>query len=543
MTDGDALYRAIVARPEDDTPRLVYADWLDENGHEEEAEFIRLECRLEESLPDHPEYTEWLDRREELRLWLQTHVPRQLKRRLPGIVRSALEGHNWWSQTSRGFPRFLLIDPIHGRLGAKGIRKLAATLEKAFAIIPTRRLVVSFPVVDDLAEFLKQPVVSSLNGITISTNEQAGDDAARIIAESKLLRNLRSAALNFSIGEAGADALSGSELFGQMDWFWLSTYQLTPQAIRSLGNGRWFRDLRELTLEDGLSAEAFEELCHLPLFPRLHTLDLSRNNFPVSSWQAFAGSRAFPQLTKLTLFESVMSNGQMTVLATANDIRLTALNLDMCSIGNEGARALITARWAETLRNLDLSRNLLGVSAATTIAGCGKFRALKRLNFAGNPIRGGGLKAIAESTTLQNLSTLLLSNCRDRNNAAMLSGDFQEFLQKLHMPNVRYLDLSNMPINSKAAQMLAGDKFRNLTRLRLAKCKLTDNAISALLSSPYLQGLIELDLSENHVKTGALPLTDRRILPRLSKCYLTENPLTPDLCRRLARRPGVIVPA
>lgn len=30
MSDGDALLRAILAHPEEDTPRLVYADWLDE---------------------------------------------------------------------------------------------------------------------------------------------------------------------------------------------------------------------------------------------------------------------------------------------------------------------------------------------------------------------------------------------------------------------------------------------------------------------------------------------------------------------------------
>lgn len=33
---------AICANPDDDTPRLVYADWLDENGDPDRAEFIRL---------------------------------------------------------------------------------------------------------------------------------------------------------------------------------------------------------------------------------------------------------------------------------------------------------------------------------------------------------------------------------------------------------------------------------------------------------------------------------------------------------------------
>lgn len=44
--DGDALLAAIRADPDDDTVRLVYADWLDERGEAERAEFIRVQCEL-----------------------------------------------------------------------------------------------------------------------------------------------------------------------------------------------------------------------------------------------------------------------------------------------------------------------------------------------------------------------------------------------------------------------------------------------------------------------------------------------------------------
>jgi uncharacterized protein (TIGR02996 family) len=46
MTDAAALLAAIRAAPDDDAPRLVYADWLDEHGHPERAEFIRLQVQL-----------------------------------------------------------------------------------------------------------------------------------------------------------------------------------------------------------------------------------------------------------------------------------------------------------------------------------------------------------------------------------------------------------------------------------------------------------------------------------------------------------------
>jgi uncharacterized protein (TIGR02996 family) len=39
----EPFLRAICENPEDDTVRLVYADWLDENGDPDRAEFIRLQ--------------------------------------------------------------------------------------------------------------------------------------------------------------------------------------------------------------------------------------------------------------------------------------------------------------------------------------------------------------------------------------------------------------------------------------------------------------------------------------------------------------------
>ena len=44
--DELALLRGVEAAPDDDLPRLVYADWLDEHGRHARAEFIRVQCEL-----------------------------------------------------------------------------------------------------------------------------------------------------------------------------------------------------------------------------------------------------------------------------------------------------------------------------------------------------------------------------------------------------------------------------------------------------------------------------------------------------------------
>src|SRR5437588_9917600 len=47
MTADEPFRRTIWERPDDDAPRLVYADWLEERGECDRAELIRLQCRGE----------------------------------------------------------------------------------------------------------------------------------------------------------------------------------------------------------------------------------------------------------------------------------------------------------------------------------------------------------------------------------------------------------------------------------------------------------------------------------------------------------------
>src|SRR5437764_12652126 len=51
MAENPALFAAIIANPGEDTPRLAYADWLDENGEEPRARFIRLQYEIEKLPP------------------------------------------------------------------------------------------------------------------------------------------------------------------------------------------------------------------------------------------------------------------------------------------------------------------------------------------------------------------------------------------------------------------------------------------------------------------------------------------------------------
>jgi uncharacterized protein (TIGR02996 family) len=76
MNDEAALLDVIRARPEEDTPRLIYADWLDEHDQPERAEFIRAQIERAGLDKKNPRWSALLNREAELivvakRTWLR----------------------------------------------------------------------------------------------------------------------------------------------------------------------------------------------------------------------------------------------------------------------------------------------------------------------------------------------------------------------------------------------------------------------------------------------------------------------------------------
>lgn len=49
MTERGAMYRAILMHPEDNTPRRIFADFLEDNGELELSEFVRVQVELEQT--------------------------------------------------------------------------------------------------------------------------------------------------------------------------------------------------------------------------------------------------------------------------------------------------------------------------------------------------------------------------------------------------------------------------------------------------------------------------------------------------------------
>jgi len=533
-SDGDALLRAIVRDPDDDIPRLVYADWLEENGHGEQAEFLRVQCRLANTEPDDPEYPALWDREEELRLWLTAHLPGP-RPTFPGGL-SVEGGTHWWWQTHRGYPRFLSYDGCE-RPGTKAMRSLASAVARAFEVLPTRWLVVGGITIAQLAALLKQRVLAGLTELTVhlAVDQDEANEAARLLASCRHLKNLRGLALAFEIGDAACESLA-SALWGELEWFWPNCRSMSPAGLRALADANWFRRLRKLTLEDGLPDETFETIAQLPPFKYLHTLDLFMNGFSEAAWQLFASTRTFPALARLELDNGYMGESRIESLAAADGFNLRVLTLP--GSGCRAGAALTTASWAGSLRVLNLGSNLITPTDMKAITSCKKFHELRHLNLSNLALNAVALRAIASNPALGGLRMLNLSGRRS-SSSRLTPTDFDKFLSRLDMPDLRHLDLSGRPVGPRAMRRLTEPKFASLTRLFVNGCKLSNTAIKSLIASPTLRNLIQLELSNNKLSTGVEPLTDRSILPQLASCSLSGNAIPAPLARKLRRRPGV----
>lgn len=99
MTDAAAFMAAIIDKPLADAPRLVFADWLEEGGQHDRAEFIRTSCELAAGMVRKPVRSA----EEEARL-------RVLKRR----HRELLKSPSLWDGWPDGLP-FAMIDHTFDR--------------------------------------------------------------------------------------------------------------------------------------------------------------------------------------------------------------------------------------------------------------------------------------------------------------------------------------------------------------------------------------------------------------------------------------------
>lgn len=264
MTHADAFLRDILAHPEDDAPRLIFADWLEEQGDAAgvaRAEFIRVQCALAGSeLP--PQRRAELSRRESqlLEQWDKEWV-RPIRR----LVR------NW--QFHRGF-----IDEV-GML-ARTFLKYAGRL---FRRAPIQHLHLGlYPWGRDwppLAALADSEHLHRLRSLDLRENFLQSRDVRALVVSEHLTRLT---ALNLSrnrIGDGGIRALAGAPLLGRLECLNLCGNDIGSIGVRAL-------------------AHALESLDRSPDGLRLQRLELSFDNLSAAGQRVVADSPLLRRLMR-----------------------------------------------------------------------------------------------------------------------------------------------------------------------------------------------------------------------------------------------------
>ncbi len=211
--DEAALLRAVVAAPDDDTPRLVFADWLDEHGQPDRAEFIRLQCELARLTADSP-------RRREVAFRCRKLLDAAGARLCPEPLRV----HFPFCRLARGFVEAAEFDATYVGHGAAAA---------AFEVAPIRRAGVSDlgGEVDPLKHIPTGNVLTALD----LTGNDLGADALRRLAGFRRFPRLRELGLMFNrLDDEAVGVLCDRPFFQRLSLLKLGANPFTDAGRRRL---------------------------------------------------------------------------------------------------------------------------------------------------------------------------------------------------------------------------------------------------------------------------------------------------------------------
>lgn len=510
MNHEQAFLQAIRETPHDDAPRLIYADWLEEQGgaaRAARADFIRIQCRLDGMPEDDPAR----DRLEDEMADLLAEHEAEWTQPLCGIA------EDW--RFTRGFIE---------RIRIRG-DNLLSHAERLFGFAPLRSLHLLISR-NDIPQLTACPQLRWISTLDFSRC-QLNDRSMQQLLTSPHIDRLNALNLDGNdINTPGIRALIRSPLFHRLSCLDLSRNRaLGDTAARLLAHAVPTNNLEVLSLANtNLTSEGALELLNSTSLPRLMELDISgarelrsyfgRDNPPGSSLlirlrclnlNEFAGPTAILNVLPLLPSVNLQSLSLRNTAAETRDTKLlgrsaclanlTSLDLRYNRLGAEGLQSLVDSPHLGSLTRLDVGFNNIRDIGARSIAESPHLKRLRVLELAGNSVGGPGLKAVVESSNLELLRTLnLAGNFIGVDSVRALAGSTP--LQKL-----TFLDLSDASLEEDSARILASSaNLTRLTTLLLQKNRLGDGGAKELAHSPHLTRLATLDLSANRIgKAGA----------------------------------------
>lgn len=336
MNDRSFL-AAVCASPDDDTPRLAYADWLEEADRPERAEFIRVQCELARIDGDDPRRPD-LDRREQE--LLSAHAGEWLKsiptwaRKYPyfrrGFVNQIGVGTRTFAGKAGGLRGKAPVDVASlSNADRGGLEALAGCPHLA----PLRALLLADCDIRAVGTLLDSPSTAGLVGLTFNALDHYAPrfpDLGPFLDSPHLKRFNRLGFRGIEFDPPDIVRLGHRLGPGRLEALRLESDPATDSAVREVTTSAAMRGLRTLDLGG----------CR-------HLSDLT--------CRAVAESPYLGGLRRLSFRHARITDDGMRLLADSPNLReLTDLDLILTGVGPAGVRRLAESPNLPRLSRIDM---------------------------------------------------------------------------------------------------------------------------------------------------------------------------------------------
>jgi uncharacterized protein (TIGR02996 family) len=519
MSTEAALLRTIRETPDDDTARLVYADFVEEEGDAARGEFIRVQVELARLPDDDPRRPALEDREHEL---LAGNEARWLN------IPDDAEGLTEW-EFARGFVEeiaatpFFMLGPGADLCAAHPVRRwrvqssqgdmredlLEAGQKGWFGRLEAVDLAGWFTTIGELERFLTRSEFARLRELDLVDEGAARpglNDLPEILERAAFrdqLKVLRCGGNYF--GEAGRlDAWDLTRALGRASLTELSLpgCMLTAQDVRGLLVGDCCRELTSLDIRDNqiepdgwdafrvakcklreldlsgtpLGGFSLDNVLRWPSLADLRTLHLNRCGSAAANLRSLVASPYWRQAEELRMHNALIPENHLGPLfESTGPPGLRTLDVSANFFRDDGVAGLCNAPWADALTYLDLSSNYLTDEALKTFALCGRFTRLRTLHLSRN---NNDLDGAARTDRLTDVG-------------------FRAIAESPALANLRMLAVSATDVTAAGVDALLNGPHWRLAGLGLAGCGLSGDSVRVLARSPRLANLALLDLRYN----------------------------------------------
>ncbi len=359
MSEQQSLLKAIVENPTDVSRRLVYADWLEENGQTERAELIRLQCEFEER-NDPPPHAYCPTRQKSVeRHYTVPHELWQVEKRIRELLGNEKHEDEWLGGLRKvffrhkwrcGFPEVIKVTA----------KKFLANANKILSTIPLTRLELYLlqrtKPPTRVSALLEVDGIENMAGLDLSKNQLGKEGIEDLVEAAPRLKNLETLWWNENeLDHKSLEALLASPDFGKVKTLWLMGNELPGKSLGAFAKAKHWKCLEAIWFGDNhVNEKGMEEFVSFPHRKQLKHLHLGGCPLSTKSVETLI-SMSMPKLEYLGLAHSITTEKSLQMLVNSPFVKsLKVLDVSHTDLSPGSIKALTDSPYLENIEWLQV---------------------------------------------------------------------------------------------------------------------------------------------------------------------------------------------